>query len=127
MKIRSLYAPMERAVLEEFGAEAKPMPYNHIIPAFQWKKIDGVRSSLVVMAASKFYVVIKNITVVNDRAIPSVAWVSKVWFNKLPADLQKIVVAVSRDLEDWGAWNAIARFKVERQAWKDNGAEVIYF
>jgi TRAP-type C4-dicarboxylate transport system substrate-binding protein len=71
--------------------------------------------------------VVKNITVTNGGAIPTAAWVSKAWANKLPADLRKIVLETPATLEDWGSKNAIARWKVAKQQWLDNGAEVIRF
>ena len=79
------------------------------------------------MAASKFFTVVKNITVLNGGAIPTAAWVSKRWANKLPADLRDLVLNVPKELEDWGAQNAINRYKVSEQQWRDNGAEIIRF
>ena len=70
---------------------------------------------------------VKNITVINGGAIPTAAWLSKAWANKLPADLRKLVTEMPRELEDWGAKNAIDRYNVSEKAWRDNGAEVIKF
>ena len=127
LKIRVLATPMERAVPAVFGATGVPIPYSSVVPALQKKVVDGARTSLVVMAASKFFTVVKNITVTNGGAIPTAAWVSKAWANKLPADLRKIVLETPATLEDWGSKNAIARWKVAKQQWLDNGAEVIRF
>ena len=57
--------------------------------------------------------------------IPIGVWVSTLWFNKLPPDLQKIVVDVGRETED-----PIFRLSLDfdqrgAQMWRDNGAEVI--
>lgn len=127
MKIRVLATAMERAIPEVFGATGVPIPYSEVVPALQKKVVDGARTSLVVMAASKFFTVVKNITVTNGGAIPTATWLSKAWVAKLPADLRKIVLSVPAEVEDWGSKNAIARFKVSEQRWKDNGAEVIHF
>ncbi len=127
LKIRVLATPMERAVPAVFGGTGVPIPYSEVVPALQKKVVDGARTSLVVMAASKFFTVVKNITVLNGGAIPTAAWVSKAWANKLPADLRKLVVTVPGELEDWGSKNAIARYKVSEQMWRDNGAEIIRF
>ena len=127
MKIRVLATPMERAVPAVFGATGVPIPYSEVVPALQKKVVDGARTSLIVMAASKFFTVVKYITVINGGAIPTAAWVSKPWANKLPADLRKLVMTVPGELEDWGSKNAIARYKVSEQQWRDNGAEIIRF
>ena len=127
LKIRVLATPMERAVPAVFGGTGVPIPYSEVVPALQKKVVDGARTSLVVMAASKFFTVVKNITVLNGGAIPSAAWVSKAWANKLPADLRKLVLTVPKELEDWAGENAINRYKVSEQQWRDNGAEIIRF
>ena len=86
-----------------------------------------MRTSLVVMAASKYFTVVKNITLTRGGAIPTAAWISKAWVNKLPADLRKLVLTVPGELEDWGSKNSIARYKISEQQWRDNGAEIISF
>ena len=127
LKIRVLATPMERAIPAVFGGTGVPIPYSEVVPALQKKVVDGARTSLIVMAASKFFTVVKNITVTNGGGIPTATWVSKVWANKLPADLRKLVMTVPGELEDWGSQNAIDRYKVSEQLWRDNGAEIIRF
>ena len=126
-KIRVLATPMERAVPAQFGGTGVPIPYTEVVPALQRGVVDGCRSSLVVMGYSKFYSVTKFITVLNGGYIPTGTWISKVWLNKLPADLRKIVMEVPKELEDWGSKNAAANFTKVEKLWKDNGAEVIRF
>ncbi len=126
-KIRVMATPMERAVPTQFGGTGVPIPYSEVVPALQKKVVDGVRTSLVVMAASKYFTVVKFITVINGGYIPSATWVSKAWTNKLPADLRKLVLTVPGELENWGSKNAYERYKVSEKMWRDNGAEVIRF
>ncbi len=126
-KIRVMATPMERAVPGQFGGTGVPIPYSEVIPALQKKVVDGVRTSLVVMAASKYFTVVKFITVINGGYIPTATWVSKAWLNKLPADLRKLVLTVPGELEDWGSKNAYERYKVSEQMWRDAGAEIIHF
>ena len=61
-KLRVLATKMEAAFVREFGATGVPMPYTDVLPAMQRGTIDGVRSSIVVMGASKFFTVAKYIT-----------------------------------------------------------------
>jgi C4-dicarboxylate-binding protein DctP len=126
-KIRVLASPMERAVPAVFGGTGVPIPYSEVVPSLQKKVVDGARTSLVVMAASKFFTVVKNITITDAAAVTTGTWISKAWLNKLPADLRQIVRQVPADLADWGSKNALDRFKKAEQEWKDNGAEVIRF
>lgn len=125
-KLRVLATKMESELVGAFGAAGVPMPYTEVLPALQRGTIDGVRSSIVVMGASKFFTVTKYITVIESGVIPSGIWISKVWLNKLPADLRKIVLDSSKELQDWAAKNAMDYASRAEKLWKDNGAEIIH-
>jgi TRAP-type C4-dicarboxylate transport system substrate-binding protein len=126
-KLRVLATKMESAMVGAFGAAGVPMPYTEVLPAMQRGTIDGVRSSIVVMGASKFFTVSKFITVINSGFIPSGIWISRVWLNRLPGDLRKIVLDTSRELESWAGKNAMAYGARAEDLWKKNRAEVIRF
>lgn len=126
-KIRVLATPMERAVPAAFGATGIPIPFTEVVPALQRKVVDGARTSLVVMAGAKFYTVCKYLTVVNDGFIPSGTWFSKVWLNKLPADLRKIVLDTSKDMENWASENAFNNVKTKTAEWRKQGATIYQF
>lgn len=125
LKIRVLATPMESKLAKVLGMTGVPMPYSEVLPALQRKTIDGCRSSIVVMGASKFFTTTKYITLIESGTIPSALWVSKRWLAKLPKKQQNIVMQTGRDLEIWAGRNA-ARLNGEAEAlWKKNGAEVI--
>ncbi|MDA1326744.1 MAG: TRAP transporter substrate-binding protein [Proteobacteria bacterium] len=125
LKIRVLATPMESKLAKVLGMTGVPMPYSEVLPALQRKTIDGCRSSIVVMGASKFFTTTKYITLIESGTIPSALWVSKRWLAKLPKKQQDIVMQTGRDLEIWAGRNA-ARLNGEAEAlWKKNGAEVI--
>lgn len=124
-KIRVLATKMESELIRTFGGAGVPMPYTEVLPAMQRGTIDAVRSSIVVMGASKFFTVSKHITVIGSGFIPSGIWISKVWLNRLPANLRKIVMDTSKELESWSGKNAMGYGARAEKLWKDNGAEVI--
>ena len=70
-KIRVLATKMESTLVGKFGAAGVPIPYTEVLPALQRGTIDAVRSSIIVMGGSKFFTVIKSITVVESGMIPS--------------------------------------------------------
>lgn len=127
LKIRVLATPMERAVPAQFGATGVPIPYTEVVPALQRSVVDGARTSLVVMAYSKFQTVTKNLMIINDGLIPTATWVSQAWANKLPADLRKMVLSVPRELEDWASNHAKNNVAKMTQVWRDAGATVRHF
>src|SRR5262249_27219108 len=84
--------PIEREAMARLGATASPMPLNEVLPALQRNVIDGTRSAISIFVTLKYQDVSKLVTVTNDTMLVPVATVSKPWFDKLPADLQKAVM-----------------------------------
>lgn len=124
-KFRVLATKVETEVMSRLGATGVPMPYTETIPALQRKLIDGVRSNIVVMNATKHWTVAKFITVVNDTYIPCAGFVSMVWYKSLPKKLQMVVDEAGREVEDY-MYDVGQRFAAKaEQGWRDGGAEVI--
>jgi TRAP-type C4-dicarboxylate transport system substrate-binding protein len=98
-KLRVNATAMEREKMRRLGATAVPMPLNEVLPALQRGVIDGTMSGNSVFIAFKFNDVVKVITVTNDTMLVSLGVVSKVWYDKLPPDLQKAVVDVGRQTQ----------------------------
>src|SRR5262245_9785027 len=90
-KIRVNATPIEREAMARLGATASPVPLNEVLPALQRNVIDGTRSALSIYVTLKYQDVSKVVTVTHDTMLVPVATVSKPWFDKLPADLQKSV------------------------------------
>jgi TRAP-type C4-dicarboxylate transport system substrate-binding protein len=91
-KIRVNATAIEREAMARLGATAAPMPLNEVLAALQRNVIDGTRSALSIYVTLKYQDVSKLVTVTNDTMLVPVATVSKPWFDKLPADLQKAVM-----------------------------------
>ena len=116
---------MESKLAKTLGMTGVPMPYLEVLPALQRKTIDGCRSSIVVMGATKFFTTTKSITLIESGMIPSAIFVSKRWMKKLPKNLQDLVVKTGRDTETFAAKFAANANKKAEALWKKNGAEVI--
>ena len=83
--------------MKRLGATAVPMPLNEVLPSLQRGVIDGTMSGTSVFVSMKFNDVVKVITVTNDTMLVSLAVVSKVWLDKLPPDLRKMVLDVGQE------------------------------
>jgi TRAP-type C4-dicarboxylate transport system substrate-binding protein len=104
-KLRVNATAMEREKMRRLGATAVPLPLNEVLPSLQRGVIDGTMSGTAIFVAFKMNDAVKTITITNDTHLLSYATVSKVWFDKLPADLQKIVRDTGRDVQvKNGAW-----------------------
>jgi C4-dicarboxylate-binding protein DctP len=124
-KVRVLATAIERGVMSKLGAAGIPMDFAEVLGALQNRTLDGVRSSIVVMGASKFFTVTKFITVVNDTMIPCAGMVSTAFLGKLPANLRQAVEEVGRDMEPFMLETALRFDSQAEKLWRDNGAEVI--
>jgi TRAP-type C4-dicarboxylate transport system substrate-binding protein len=69
-------------------AIASPLTFDHSKPALT-----------AIFVAFKMNDVAKTITVTNDTMLVSLAVVSKVWLDKLPPDLRKIVLDTGRSVQ----------------------------
>lgn len=124
-KMRVLATDVERGVMDEFGSTGIPMGMTNVIPALQRGQLEGIRSTIVVLAALKFYDVTKYITLVEDTHIPDVAMMSMKFYESLPADLQRTVMDVGRDLERYME-DVVTRYdRRASQLWRDKGGETI--
>jgi C4-dicarboxylate-binding protein DctP len=92
LKLRVNATAAEREKMSRFGATAVPMPLNEVVPGLQRGTIDGTMSGTVVYVVFKFNQVGQVLTQTNDTMILSAGLVSKAWLDKLPADLQKVVL-----------------------------------
>jgi TRAP-type C4-dicarboxylate transport system substrate-binding protein len=125
LKIRVLATKMESKLASVLGMTGVPMPYPDVLPALQQRTIDGVRSSIAVMGASRFYTTTKYVTETESGMIIVGLFISKPWLSRLPKNLQDEVIKTGRDLELWGAQNAKTFNDNAAKVWRENGAEVI--
>jgi TRAP-type transport system periplasmic protein len=124
MKVRILATDLERAVVDAMGMKGVPMDFTETLPALQNGTIDACRSSLVVMGGMKFYNTTKHAYRDQTGMLFSAVWVSDAWLKGLPADLQKVVVDVGRDMDRWGTNNAKEAEAMQEKAWADAGAKI---
>lgn len=126
LKIRVLATKMESKLASVLGMTGVPMPYTEVLPALQQRTIDGCRSAISVMAASKFYTTTKYVTVIQSGMIVSALWISKVWLDKLPKNLQEAVLNTGHDLQTWAGHNAQGFIDRAAKVWTKNGGTVLH-
>jgi len=123
-KLRVNATAMEREKMRRLGATAVPMPLNEVLPALQRGVIDGTMSGTSVFVAFKFNDVVKTITVTNDTMLVSLAMTSKVWLDKLPADLRKIVIDAGRETQvQTHTWEQEFSKSLEK-TWQEMGGQM---
>jgi TRAP-type C4-dicarboxylate transport system substrate-binding protein len=124
LKIRVLAGRLQSAQVRSLGAVPVPMPLAEVYPALQQGLLDGVMSNTNVMLGLHLYDAAKYLLETNHALIAAIAVISKTWFDRLPPDLQQIVVAdgqkASAEVYQYSA-DDINR---SRKLWIQHGGEV---
>jgi TRAP-type C4-dicarboxylate transport system substrate-binding protein len=120
-RMRVLASASEQAAIASLGAAPVPMSLPEVLPALQQGTIDGVSTVLGVFVAFRYYDAAPYILDTGLWGLMPIAVVSKVWYDRLPADLQKAIVETGAKLEaDNHRWQT-ARIAEDRKAWVANG------
>lgn len=128
MKIRATAGNVQEIQMRLLGATAIPMPLDQVLPALQQGSIDGVLASLPVVAAMRYYDVAKSFTNLDAAYVADITVLSKSWFDKLPADLQTILVRDAAQIDRTIYPSYTEPYIVEqRKVWTNGGGELIDF
>jgi len=124
-KIRVLASKIERRITDEFGASPISMDLSEVITAISQGTVDAARSGISVWVPFKYQTVAKYLLDTREAFIPAIAVASKAWFDKLPADLQTIVLDAAREIEP-----EIQAFGTKLKAgmhetWVQGGGEIV--
>ncbi len=123
-KIRVLAADMDREEMRRIKANPIPMSLGEVLPALQQGTIDGMMSSVPVVTPMRYYDSAKYYLETGHSMVVSMSIVSKLWFDKLSPDVQKIVVDAGRKVSaEIGGW-AIDDYANARAGWLKGGGEV---
>ena len=102
-KIRVFGTAMEREQFRRLGATATPMPPDEMMTAIQQGALDGAKGGVPLFMGFKFYAVAKYMIRTGEAMICSLRMMSKAFFDKQPAQLQKILLeeAKATDVENY--------------------------
>jgi tripartite ATP-independent transporter DctP family solute receptor len=102
VKLRVMQNPVFIDTFKAAGANAVPLAFAELFTALETKAVDGQENPYTTIVSSKFYEVQKYLTVTNHVYSPWIMTASKVWWDKLSKDEQKILMeaaVASRDFE----------------------------
>lgn len=124
LKTRVLSGRLQLAQIRKLGGAPVPMPLGDVLPALQQGALDSVMSCIPVFVALRYHDVAKYLVETNHGLIAGAAMISKVWFDKLPPDLQAVVVKAGQK-----ASQDVYQFSVDdvnrgRDAWIKAGGTV---
>ena len=125
LKIRTQENPMHIAFFRAIGANPTPINWGELYSALQQGTVVAQENPLVLIEEARFYEVQKYVSMTRQVYEPTMLITSKIWFDSLPEDLQKVVreagrlfCAAERELineEEKAAWG-----KLEKHGMKIN-------
>jgi TRAP-type C4-dicarboxylate transport system substrate-binding protein len=124
-KVRVLASPFQMDQLTRLGATGVPLTLGDVLPALQQGTLDGAMGALPVFGALQYQDTAKYITESGQSYIFSQAFLSKRWFDALPADLKSAVEAASNKAAAEAIPWSLDFLNAQRKAWVDKGGEVI--
>jgi tripartite ATP-independent transporter DctP family solute receptor len=91
VRMRTPGAPVWMETIRAMGATPTPMGWGEVYPALQQKVIDAAEAQHPATFGSRLYEVTKHLTKTAHFNLITGIVTSAQWFDKLPADLQKIL------------------------------------
>ena len=123
-KIRVLASQFQTEQIARLGGTALPMSLADVLPALQQGTIDGALGGVQVFTPLGYYDTTKYLNETGHAFTFSEAALSKRWFDRLPADLQTMVLATAHetgtDMNPWGI-DFLVR---QRKTWVEKGGEL---
>ena len=92
LKIRTMENPVHLATFKILGANPTPMSFGELYTALQQKTVDAQENPIPLIYTSKFYEVQEYCTITGHVYAATVVLINDDFYNKLPKDLQKVVM-----------------------------------
>lgn len=124
-RTRVLASEAEQAAVASLGAAPVPMSLPEVVPALQQGTIDGVSAVIGVFVPFRYNDAAPNVVDTGLWALTTTAMVSKVWFDKLPADLKKHVMDTAFKLEAPMYQWQVKRIQADTKTWQERGGKIV--
>ncbi len=124
-KMRIPESPMLKEFFEDAGSIPTPMAWGEIYTSLQRNVIDGTVGNLVWSIAAKFHEVATNIDMVNVQYTPSDWLFSKKAWDKIPADLQQIILDSVPEIQAIAAENWNTEVENNKKMLEEQGVKLI--
>lgn len=104
LKLRVANTPIELATFRRWGANPVPLPYDQVFTAVQQGTVDGEVLQPVWFYTDKHYEAAKQICHIHYIMLSHIGFMNPQAFNRLPKDMQTIILAAAKEAEDfeWG-------------------------
>lgn len=97
LKFRTLENPVHTDTFKAFGANASPFSFGELYTALQQGTYDAMESPISLYYTNKFYEVQEYLTLTRHVYAATILLMNNDFYNKLPEDLQELVVKTSEE------------------------------
>jgi tripartite ATP-independent transporter DctP family solute receptor len=97
MKIRVQQSDLWIAMMEAFGANPTPMPMGEVYSSLETGVVDGAENNWPSYESARHYEIAKNYTLTEHSLNPEILVISKISWDKLTPDDQKVVRQAAKD------------------------------
>jgi tripartite ATP-independent transporter DctP family solute receptor len=101
IKIRVIPNPVYLETFKAFNANPVPMSFSELYTALETKTVDGQENPFSVILSNKFYEVQKYLSVTNHTYSTNIILISKIFWDKLSPDEQKILKDAAIEARDY--------------------------
>ena len=126
LKIRMMKCPSHLDAFEAFGASPLTLEYKECYTAMQTGQIDGMEAANSNYWGKKFYEVAPNYAMLGWIRLVGPIIMSKVFYDKLPADLQKIVDDAGAEIGGYMRDLYVKSDEEKLEALKDLGIKITH-
>ena len=124
VRIRTPGAPVWLETVRGLGGTPTPMPWAEVYSALQMKAIDGAEAQDPATYGQRLYEVIKYITKTGHIQLITGLVGSRIWFDKLPPNLQAIIREESLKAGDTGSKATIDSIKNFEKLMTEKGVTI---
>jgi tripartite ATP-independent transporter DctP family solute receptor len=124
LKLRTPKSVWRVKMFKAYGANPSPLSFSEVFVALQTGTFDGQENPLAQIASGKFQEVQKYLSMTGHVYTPAYVTVSTEYWNKLPADVQKILQTAAQDTQGF-VYETAAQMEVDLLAeLKQGGIQV---
>lgn len=123
-KIRVVGNPLVELTLKAFGAQPTQLAWPEVPTALLQGVIDGLETTMSGFDSVKGWELTKNVTFSNHKYLPYVVVMNKRSWDKIPPDLQKVLLETMDESRKWHDAEIDKINTAAIQRFKDNGATV---
>lgn len=125
LKTRVPAGSLQIGQVRALKAAPVPMSLGEVLPALQQGALDGVMSCVPIFVALRFNDAAKHLIETNHGIISATTVISKLWFDKLPADLQEAVVNAGKKVSEDVYQFSLDDVNNGYETWVKNGGEIV--